>query len=140
MGVSALDKMLCLVAGSAVGGVTRWFLSDYAAASDSKNLPWGTLIVNLSGCLLLGLLHGLGETPWPLGPRARMLLMVGFCGAFTTFSTWMLESSILMEKGASRAALSYIILSVVFGFALLRVGALASKAASISARAAVRAE
>lgn len=128
MGVSALDKMLCLVAGSAVGGVARWFLIDFAARN-SKDLPWGTLIVNLSGCLLLGVLHGMGDTSWPLGPRTKMLLMVGFCGAFTTFSTWMLESSILMEKGASRAALAYIVLSVALGFALLRVGAAAARTA-----------
>lgn len=139
MGVSAVDKMLCIVAGSAAGGVARWFLSDRLMTS-SKELPWGTLVVNLSGCLLLGILHGMGDALWPLGPRARMLLMVGFCGAFTTFSTWMLESSILMEKGASRAALAYIIISVALGFALLRVGALASKAASAPARAALRAE
>lgn len=133
MGVSALDKILCLVAGSAVGGMARWFLTDYAASS-SKDLPWGTLIVNLSGCLLLGLLHGMGDTPWPLGPRARMLLMVGFCGAFTTFSTWMLESSILMEKGASRAAFAYIVLSVVLGFSLLKIGAGTSRTAFASVR------
>ncbi len=139
MGVSTVDKMLCLVAGSAAGGVTRWFLSDRIMTT-SKELPWGTLIVNLSGCLMLGILHGMGDTAWPLSPRARMLLMVGFCGAFTTFSTWMLESSILMEKGASRAALAYIILSVALGFALLKAGMLASKAALAPARAIIGTE
>lgn len=134
-----MDKILCLVAGSAAGGVARWFLSD-RVITHSKDLPWGTFVVNLSGCLLLGILHGLGDTAWPLGPRARMLLMVGFCGAFTTFSSWMLESSVLMEKGASRAALAYVILSVVLGFALLRAGALASKAVAASASEVLRAE
>jgi len=138
MGVTAVDKMLCLVAGSAVGGVARWFLSDRVITT-SRELPWGTLIVNLSGCLLLGVLHGM-ENASPLSPRARMLLMVGFCGAFTTFSTWMLESSILMEKGASRTALAYMVLSVTLGFALLRLGAIASKAVSAPTSATIRAE
>jgi len=117
-----MDRMLCLAAGSVAGGFARWLLSDFMIAPGSK-LPWGTLVVNLSGCLLMGILHGLGENSSIMSVRGRMLLLVGFCGAFTTFSTWMLESSVLMDKGASRTALAYILVSVILGFAFLRAGA-----------------
>lgn len=118
-----MEKMLCLAAGSLVGGFARWLASDFAGGS---RFPFGTLLVNLSGCLLIGVLHGLGDAR--LSGNGRMLLMIGFCGAFTTFSTWMLEASSMLDRADSRGALAYVMASVVLGFVLLRAGSFAARA------------
>lgn len=110
--------------GSLIGGFARWFLTDAIQASSASRFPFGTLGVNLLGCLLIGVLHGVGESR--LGPHGRLLLMTGFCGAFTTFSTWMLESSVMLDRGDWRGVLAYMTLSVVLGFVLFRLGSMAA--------------
>ena len=120
-----MDKIFCLGIGSLVGGFSRWLMADALQSSSGSSFPFGTLAVNLSGCLLIGALHGLGESR--LGPHGRVLLMTGFCGAFTTFSTWMLESSVMLDRGDWRGVFLYMALSVALGFALFRLGAMAAQ-------------
>ena len=117
-----MDKILSLAVGSMAGGMARWFLSEAVARAVGRSFPYGTLTVNLAGCFILGLLYSLGESRLPLSPAARMLLMVGFCGSFTTFSTFMLESSAMADKGNLSGALGYIVVSVLLGFGLFRAG------------------
>ena len=120
-----MNAMICLAAGSLVGGFARWLLSDAVSRGLGVRFPFGTLAVNLSGCFLIGALHGLGEAR--LGAQGRLLLMTGFCGAFTTFSAWILESSTLIDRGEWRGALGYVLASVVLGLALFRAGAAATR-------------
>lgn len=117
-----MEKILGLAAGSVAGGVARWLVADWLR---HPRFPYGTLAVNLSGCLLVGLLHGLGESR--LSPGARLLLVTGFCGAFTTFSAWILESSSLLDRGDWRSAAVNIAGSVVLGLALFRAGQAAGR-------------
>ena len=118
-----MDKFASLIVGSLVGGVARWLFSEALSKAGDGRFPYGTLLVNLSGCLLIGVLHGLSETRFPLSAQGRMLLVVGFCGAFTTFSTLMLEASALVDRGNVAGACSYVLVSVVTGFLLFRAGA-----------------
>lgn len=120
-----MDKALCLAVGSLAGGFARWAMSEAIAQRTGGRFPFGTLAVNLLGCLLIGVFHGLGESR--LGAQGRMLLMVGLCGAFTTFSTAILEGSTLVDRGDWRSALTYLAASVVLGFALFRAGAAATR-------------
>lgn len=120
-----MDKVLCLGVGSLVGGFARWFMADAFQSASGSGFPFGTLAVNLSGCLFIGVLHGFGESR--LGPHGRLLLMTGFCGAFTTFSTWMLESSVMLDRGDWRGVFLYMTLSVALGLALFRLGATAAQ-------------
>jgi fluoride exporter len=103
---------LVLVAlGSAVGGAARWCLGLWL----NSRFPWGTLVANISGCLLLGLLLAI------LTPREnhwRLLLGVGFLGGYTTFSTLMVDT---VRLGA-RAGSSNLLLSVVLGALAVWVG------------------
>ncbi|HRY29999.1 MAG TPA: CrcB family protein, partial [Elusimicrobiota bacterium] len=88
-----MEKWIYLAVGSVAGGFARYLLSGAVHSKWGSGFPYGTLAVNLCGCFLIGLLNGLAEEKFLLNPHARLLLMTGFCGAFTTFSTIMLESS-----------------------------------------------
>jgi len=115
----------------AVGGLAGVFCRYTLAAAIYKKVgsgfPSGTLIVNLTGCLLIGFFNSLAEEKLWLGPGGRLLLMTGFCGAYTTFSTLILETSNLMNDGDFGWALLNLTLSVVIGFILFRLGAWAGK-------------
>jgi len=73
---------------------------------------------------VIGFLATLAEEKFLLGPNARMLLMIGFCGAFTTFSTFMLETANLIKDGESLRAFINVLMSVVIGFVVFRFGVL----------------
>ena len=123
-----MNAMICLAAGSLVGGFARWLLSDAVSRGLGGRFPFGTLAVNLSGCFLIGALQGLGESR--LGAQGRMLLMTGFCGAFTTFSAFILEASVLFKDGNIWHALAYIFMSLIVCLVAFSAGALAGKAFS----------
>lgn len=103
--------------GSAVGGVSRYLLTTVVQARVPTAFPVGTLIVNISGSLLLGfvLRYALGTTS--VSPEMRALLTTGFCGGYTTFSTFSFETASLMEHGDYRRASLYVAASV--GLSLL---------------------
>jgi CrcB protein len=116
-------------------------LSEAIARAVGDRFPYGTLAVNLSGCFIIGLLYGLGETRFALSSQGRLLLMVGFCGAFTTFSSWMLETSVLLDQGHAARAYAYVLGSVLVGFTLFRAGTVLPKtvwAPSVGAESALR--
>jgi len=93
-----------LVAAGAVGAPARYLLDRAVAERAEGAFPWGTFVINLSGSFLLGLLTGLGlDHGVPKVPR--VVLGAGFCGAYTTFSTFTFETVRLLEEGAVAEAL-----------------------------------
>ena len=117
-------KLLNLIIGGAVGTVARYLLGGAVYRLMGTGFPYGTLIVNVSGCFILGFLASLADKKFILGPDARLLLMIGFCGAFTTFSTLIFESDSLVRNGQTMRAFTNIFVSVILGFILFRVGGL----------------
>jgi fluoride exporter len=117
-------KLLNLIIGGAAGTIARYFLAGSVYRVMGTSFPYGTLIVNVSGCFILGFLASLADKKFILGPDARLLLMIGFCGAFTTFSTLIFESDSLVRNGQVMRAFSNIFVSVILGFILFRVGGL----------------
>ena len=115
-------KWAYLALGSLTGGFARYFLAGAAYRALGTSFPYGTLVVNLSGCLFIGFLDGLAQDKFFLGPHAKMLLMIGFCGAFTTFSTLMLETDNLLRGGEALRAILNAGGSLVLGLILLRIG------------------
>lgn len=115
-------KWLNLAIGSIIGGYARYFLAGFVYQIFGTAFPYGTLVVNLIGCFLIGLLAALAEEKFLLGPDARMLLMIGFCGAFTTFSTFMLETGNLIRDGETIRAFLNVFGSFILGFILFRLG------------------
>jgi fluoride exporter len=101
-----------IAAGSAIGGVSRYLLGGFLQRQTGGTFPIGTLVVNITGSFLLGLiLRYAVETP-TLTPEARAFLTVGFCGGYTTFSTFSYETVALMEDGQWPRAALYVALSV----------------------------
>jgi CrcB protein len=118
-----LVKALLVAGGSAAGGLARWLLGQASAALFGEAFPWGTLIINLTGCLFLGwfgtlLFDGLV----PHHEELKLLLAVGFCGAYTTFSTFEYEADTFLKKGDGTLGILYIAASVVLGLLAIRLG------------------
>jgi CrcB protein len=113
--------LLAVAAGGALGAVARWLASEWIRGRTGLGFPWGTLGVNLSGCLLIGLAYG-SFAGLEVPPGWRAFLTVGFLGAFTTFSTFGYETVNLVQQGHSARALGYVTGSVVGGFVLVLVG------------------
>jgi len=100
-------KFVNLIIGGAAGTVARYTLSGAVHRILGASFPYGTFLVNCSGCLILGFLVSFTERKLLLDTNMRLLLMVGFCGAFTTFSTFILETANLIKDGeATRAFLN----------------------------------
>ena len=115
-----MTKLICLAVGSLAGGFARYFLSESIYKNLGSSFPYGTLTVNGIGCLAIGFLSAIaGEK---LGPNGKILLMTGFCGAFTTFSTFMLETNDLMTDGKWVGAFLNVALSLFIGFIAFWIG------------------
>lgn len=110
--------VLSVALGGALGAVARYWLSGWLNTSDSK-IPWGTLSANVLGSFLMGVMFVLILEKAKLPPEMRPLLMTGFLGAFTTFSSFSLETLTLLHEGHIIAALFYVILSVTLCIAVL---------------------
>ena len=117
---------LFFFAGGA-GTLARFFLSSFIARMSGGKFPYGTLAVNLLGCFIIGALMTLTETKLQFSQNVRLWLMAGFVGAFTTFSTFILETFNLAQDGRFFLALSNILVSVVVGFVLFYIGAQTAK-------------
>jgi len=102
-------------AGSGIGGVARFAVQSWVAGLAQFTFPVGTFIVNLAGCFLIGLFYALGDKGNLLTPEWRIGLTTGFCGGFTTFSTFAFENTILMRTGDYLYFALYISLSVLLG-------------------------
>lgn len=120
-------KWFSLIAGGALGTLARYLIGGAVYQLLGASFPYGTLIVNLTGCWLIGFLVVLSEEKFLLGSGGRVFLMIGFCGAYTTFSTFMLETANLMKDGENFRALMNVLLSVLLGFAALRIGILSAR-------------
>lgn len=108
--------------GGALGAVARYQLSLWLHARWPSAFPTGTLVVNLIGCLLIGVLAGTLDSRMELSPAVRLFLGVGILGAFTTFSTFELETLLAIERGHAGVALSYVAASVIVGLAAVWLG------------------
>jgi CrcB protein len=117
-------KWISLIAGGIAGTLCRYVVAGAVYQFCGTDFPYGTMLVNLSGCFLIGFLAGLAEEKFLLGSNVRLLLMAGFCGAYTTFSTFMLETANLMKDGEMWKAFLNLTVSVVAGFIIFRFGVL----------------
>ncbi|HEX9562400.1 MAG TPA: fluoride efflux transporter CrcB [Gemmatimonadaceae bacterium] len=103
--------------GSALGGIARFLLSGAIQQRAGTPFPIGTLLINLTGSLLLGFLLRYAISTPDIGPDVRTMLTTGFCGGYTTFSTFSYETAALIEDGDYRRAVLYILVSVVLALA-----------------------
>ena len=122
-----MTKWVYLIIGGVAGTVARYLLSGMVSEAAGAGFPYGTFVVNLIGCFLIGLFSALADEKFIFGPEMKLLLIAGFCGAFTTFSTFMLETANLIKDGEGMRAFDNVLLSVVAGFLVFRLGMLAGE-------------
>lgn len=110
-----MTNYLLVAAGSAVGGMARYGLSGVAGRWFGETFPWGTMLVNVSGSLIIGLIATLVAPDGRLlvGPDARVFLMIGMLGGFTTFSSFSLETLNLVRDGEWLWASANVVLSML---------------------------
>lgn len=124
-----LKNILLVALGGAAGSVARYLLSKAIQDTAATAFPWGTMAVNVAGCLLIGLLYGLASGDGTrLGADLKLMLTVGFCGGFTTFSTFANESLTLAKTGDALLSAAYIGSSVALGVLAVAAGAQLAKA------------
>jgi CrcB protein len=100
--------------GGGLGSITRFLLGRWVNAWHSYNFPLGTLAVNIFACLVLGFVVGIADHRQLISPAARLFWTVGFCGGFSTFSTFSSETLVLLQGGFHFTTALYIILSLLF--------------------------
>ena len=120
-----MDRNIFFVGiGGFVGSVSRYLVSLAFAAWLVSPYPYATFAVNIVGCAAMGILFGLSERSGVLSNELRALLMAGFCGGFTTFSAFSIESVALLEQKQFTELFLYVGLSVVLGVAATYAGIL----------------
>jgi CrcB protein len=118
-----LTPLLLVGSGGFVGSALRYAVSAWVQRIDpSGAFPFGTLAVNVTGCLVIGVLAGLSETRPIFNPEARLLVLIGVLGGFTTFSTFGWETLALLREGAVGAAGANVAASLVFGMLAVWLG------------------
>lgn len=116
-----IKELLLVCIGSFFGGGLRYLVGKAIQSWVSVAFPWGTMVVNVMGCFMIGLLSGL-SLGGHISPSVKLLLIAGFCGGFTTFSTFMNENLLMGREGAMLSAVIYTLVSLVLGLVAVIVG------------------
>ena len=114
--------LVLIAVGGAAGATTRYLVDTWISERAGGAFPWGTLVVNISGSLVLGILFALATERGVLPATIRAPVLIGFIGAYTTFSTLMLESWRLIESGALGLGLANLVGSTVIGLVAVVAG------------------
>lgn len=121
-------KILFIIGtGSFIGGVLRFLISKLIQNSMISSFPFGTFVVNILGCFLIGVIYGLSERGNYISTEWKMFLTVGFCGGFTTFSTFANENVSMLRDGNFMSFAVYTSLSVFLGLSATYFGNLITK-------------
>lgn len=110
-----IKNILLVGLGGSIGSILRYLCQRWFNETYPQPFPWGTFVVNLAGCFLIGVIYAASEKTTVLSPQARLFLATGFCGGFTTFSTFAFENMSLLRGGDITYFLLYTIGSIVLG-------------------------
>lgn len=121
-----LKDLLFVGVGGAIGSILRYLIS-LAVKTNGAGFPWATFTANLLGCLAIGVIYGISSRNPNFSQHLNLLLAVGVCGGFTTFSTFSRETVQLLQDGNHMTAILYIVGSVVLGVAAAAIGYIATK-------------
>ena len=125
--MEALTKILSVAAGGAAGAVARYLVNLSPLANLFQKFPFPTFFINVTGSFLIGMLFILLNDRFDVSDNLRLALIVGFLGAFTTFSTFEIELFGLIKEGSFVTAFAYLFFSVAAGFAAVAAGILVGR-------------
>lgn len=117
-----LNKLQLLALAGAMGTLSRYALSGVVQKFTGSSLPYRTTVVNITGCLAVGILWSLFEGRLNVSSEMRLVILVGFMGAFTTFSTFIFESGQLMRDAQILSAIGFIAVQNIVGILFLFLG------------------
>ncbi|MDQ1591060.1 MAG: fluoride exporter [Pyrinomonadaceae bacterium] len=138
--MDTLTKYLAVAAGSALGGMLRYFLGSTILARTAAPFPTATFVINVTGSFIVGFFLTLATERMHMSAHLRLAVAVGFVGAYTTFSTFEYETLRLAEEHGFQLALLNVMLSVVVGFAAVWGGARLARSFESQTHAPQRAE
>lgn len=124
-----MKNLLLVCAGGAVGSGARYLVGLAMVERFGKGFPWGTLCVNLVGCLLLGAIMRASEKSGAISPALLLTLTVGVMGGFTTYSSFNFETFRMLQDGRSREAIVYVLMTLGGGFLAGAAGHAGARAA-----------
>jgi CrcB protein len=122
--MQTMKPLLIIGLGGGIGSIFRYLIQIYIGRSITQAFPLGTLLVNISGCLIIGLLYGFSAKYAAITVEWRLFLVTGLCGGYTTFSSFSYESISLFKQGNYTYFILYTSLSFVLGL-LATVGGIA---------------
>jgi len=122
------QKLILMAAAGAAGTLARYGLGGLVQRAAGEAYPWGTLAVNVAGCFLFGLVWEMGEERLLISGEARLIVLVGFMGAFTTFSTFAFETGEMLRSAQYLAAAGNLVAQNLASVGALLVGLAAGRA------------
>lgn len=122
-----IRKPIAISFGAILGALSRYYLTIWCANRFGVDFPYGTFIINLTGCFIMGFFVTLVEKSALINPELRLLIAVGFLGSYTTFSTYELDTHNFIRDGNFILALFYWISSAMLGFFSLQLGTILSR-------------
>ena len=117
-----MGVLFSVALGGALGSLLRYFVASAIQSPASAGFPWGIFIVNVTGGFVMGLIVELSALKLQIGPELRAFLTIGVLGGYTTFSTFSLDSALLIERGTYMAAAGYIVGSTALSILALFAG------------------
>lgn len=117
-----IKNIFLVLLGGGIGSVVRYLLSYFLTKNSTTQFPWATFIANCLGCLIIGLLFGYIQKNNVQNETLKLLVITGFCGGFTTFSTFSLENIQFIQNQNYNLALLYTISSIFIGFLGVLIG------------------
>lgn len=129
--------VMAIALGAIPGALGRYFITEITKAVIGKDFSYyGTFFINVTGCFIIALFYTLNEEKFTsLSPEIRLMIATGFCGAYTTFSTYGLETFTVVDKGDSTVALIYWLGSMVAGMIAVQLGVALGRLSSKSNQA-----
>jgi fluoride exporter len=117
-----MRELVLIFLGGGIGSVMRFSLGKWISSFHSHHFPYGTLFVNVLACFVLGTLVGVADHKQIISPNARLFWTVGFCGGFSTFSTFSSETLTLIQTGFQFSGLVYVLASLLLCLAATYLG------------------
>lgn len=122
-----MKQILAIAAGGSIGAVLRYGVANAVHMFTSRNFPYGTLLINVSGSLIMGLLYVLLVERLALSPEWRAAILIGMLGGYTTFSSFSIETLLLFEQGEQFKAMMNVLLSVSLCLLAVWLGVVAGR-------------